>query len=345
MDGQVRYTPDTGWFGADNDITYVVSDGTDTDTGRLHVTTSAPGNRPPTAKHDEVTVAAVPANAVTIDVLANDSDLDGDALSIARVSGVEHGTVEIVGKRLVLHYPADFKGTVEFSYVASDGQAESTATVKATVTNDDPKAVDDVRKEPVRPGQAVTLDVLGNDTDPNGDALTLEGVGVPSRGTAEIVDGKVDYRADPRALSGPDTFTYVVRDARGGFALGNVTLTVTAGRPAPGRHPWPRVTGTPPRSPRGSPGTPTAAIQDHHHRPGRERHRRVLDAGRLRQAGQQLGVHAARHRRADRPRRQGRHPRQGARAAVRGRSPGLHGVPGRPAAQLGRVAVRHRPDR
>jgi len=74
----------------------------------------------------------------------------------------------------------------------------------------------------------VTLDVLGNDTDPNGDALTLVGVGVPSRGTAEIVDGKVVYHAAPRALSGPDSFTYVIRDARGDFALGHVTLTVTA---------------------------------------------------------------------------------------------------------------------
>ena len=154
----------------------------------------------------------------------------------------------------------------------------------------------DVRKEPVRPGQAVTLDVLGNDTDPNGDALTLVGVGVPSRGTAEIVDGKVVYHAAPRALSGPDSFSYVVRDARGAFALGNVTLTVTAvdlhlvviqGPSDDDRAELTaRVTGYP----------DGGQFSDHHHRPGRERHRRGLDAGGLRQGGQQLGVHADRHR-------------------------------------------------
>ena len=87
-DGQVVYRPEKAWFGADT-MTYVVSDGTDTATGTLHVSTRPRPNQPPTAVND-VLEKGVPAEVggyVRFDVLANDTDPDGDKLTIARVLG------------------------------------------------------------------------------------------------------------------------------------------------------------------------------------------------------------------------------------------------------------------
>ena len=121
-------------------MTYVVSDGTDTATGTLHVTTRPRPNRPPTAVNDvlEKGVPAKVGGSVRFDVLANDTDPDGDELTIARVLGDPNGTVAIDGHDLVFTYADDFAGAEEISYVATDGQYESTATLKLTVVNDAP---------------------------------------------------------------------------------------------------------------------------------------------------------------------------------------------------------------
>ena len=75
-------------------------------------------------------------------------------------------------------------------------------------------------------GDSATIDVLANDSDANGDALTLIGVSTPAKGTATIQGGAIVYTPDADAKAGPDTFTYTVRDARGGQATAQVRVTV-----------------------------------------------------------------------------------------------------------------------
>ena len=92
--------------------------------------------------------------------------------------------------------------------------------------NDAPVAKEDTRTEPVKVGDSATIAVLSNDDDANGDALTLIDVSTPAKGTATIQGGAIVYTPDADAKAGPDTFTYTVRDARGGQATAQVGVTV-----------------------------------------------------------------------------------------------------------------------
>lgn len=75
-------------------------------------------------------------------------------------------------------------------------------------------------------GGSVTLDVLANDSDPDGQALAVTGTSSPSSGTATVnPDGTVRYSA-PTSFSGVATFTYTVSDAVGGTATGTARVTV-----------------------------------------------------------------------------------------------------------------------
>ena len=91
------------------------------------------------------------------------------------------------------------------------------------VSNAAPVAVDDTAATPA--GDPVTIDVLANDTDPDGDAIAVSSVGAPAHGAAETVDGAVRY-TPVEGFAGEDTFTYTVSDGRGGTGTAVVTVTV-----------------------------------------------------------------------------------------------------------------------
>jgi len=88
-------------------------------------------NSSPAANDDAATTATgVP---VTINVLANDSDADGDALAIADVSAPQNGTAVISGNTVIFTPAAGFVGTDSFTYTINDGHG-GTATATATIT-------------------------------------------------------------------------------------------------------------------------------------------------------------------------------------------------------------------
>ena len=92
--------------------------------------------------------------------------------------------------------------------------------------NQPPVADDDFATTPE--GVSVLIDVLDGDTDPDGDALSIAGVGVPANGTATTEAGQV--RFTPTAgFTGTDGFTYTVTDGQGGTGQATVTVIVTAG--------------------------------------------------------------------------------------------------------------------
>lgn len=90
-------------------------------------------------------------------------------------------------------------------------------------TNGDPVAVDDAAE--TDHGVPVVVDVLANDSDPDGDSLGVEAVTQPTHGTASTDGTHVTYDPDP-AFSGSDAFTYTVSDGKGGLAEATVSVTV-----------------------------------------------------------------------------------------------------------------------
>ena len=185
-------------------------------------------NQAPNAANDVATTDE--DQAVTIDVLANDSDPDGDSLGVTAVSQPANGASEVNGDNTVTYFPnPGFIGTDAFTYSISDGRGGSaSATVSVTVqsTNQSPSATNDyaVTDEDV----AVTITVLANDSDPDGDSLTVSGVSQPANGSAVInADGSITYTPNNNFF-GTDAFTYTISDGRGGSASATVSVNVRA---------------------------------------------------------------------------------------------------------------------
>jgi hypothetical protein len=74
-------------------------------------------------------------------------------------------------------------------------------------------------------GVAVTINVLANDTDANGNPLTITSVSKPQHGTAVVNGTQVTYAPNP-AFAGVDTFSYFVSNGQGATAVGSVTVVV-----------------------------------------------------------------------------------------------------------------------
>jgi hypothetical protein len=234
VEGKVVYTPDRGWAG-DDTMKYVVSDGTDTATESLTVTTSKapPVNRDPVAQDDFADTGA--GQKVTVDVLANDTDPDGDDLTLKSVSDGDHGTALVEDGKVVYTPEKGWAGDDTVTYVVTDshgGQATGTLTVttaKEPPVNRAPLPQDDFADTGA--GQKVTVDVLANDTDPDGDELTLVSVGGAAHGTVTVVDGLVVYTPDS-GWTGDDSATYVVSDGAA-TATGKLTVTTSKAPPHP----------------------------------------------------------------------------------------------------------------
>ncbi|WP_459076303.1 tandem-95 repeat protein [Vibrio parahaemolyticus] len=172
-----------------------------------------PINDAPNAENDVITTEE--DTAVTIDVLVNDSDVEGDALSIQSASvPSEQGSVDIVDGKLVFTPAENFNGEATITYIVTDGDLTDEAKVSVTVTpvNDSPVAVDDTTS--IQEDTAVTIDVLTNDTDVDGDKLSIESASVPKeQGTVEVVDGKLVF-TPAENFNGDAEVTYTVTDGQ-----------------------------------------------------------------------------------------------------------------------------------
>ncbi|HCM1066110.1 TPA: tandem-95 repeat protein, partial [Vibrio parahaemolyticus] len=174
-DGTVTYTPDDNYVGKDT-FTYVVTSGGVSESTTVEVNVT-PVNDAPVAKDDIATTQE--DTAVIIDVLPNDSDVDGDKLSIQSASvPKEQGTVEVVDGKLVFTPAENFNGDAEITYTVTDGQLTDEAKVTVTVNpvNDAPTikvdAVESITEDAVSTDTVIaTLEVA--DTDTPEDQLTV----------------------------------------------------------------------------------------------------------------------------------------------------------------------------
>ncbi|SNY04806.1 Ig-like domain-containing protein [Paractinoplanes atraurantiacus] len=218
---KITYTPGAGFHGTDA-FDYTLSDGLDTSTATVTVGVV---NSPPIARPESV--ATDTDTPVIIEVLANDEDPNGDALSLSGFTAAAHGTVDRDSDDTVVYTPsAGFYGIDAFTYTIEDtGRLAVSATVTITVRNAAPIAEDDAFV--VRPEIVTEVDVLANDHDPNiGQPLAVSSVGPAAEGTAALTaDGTVTYRADADS-PGTDTFTYVLTDDWGRTGTATVHIAV-----------------------------------------------------------------------------------------------------------------------
>lgn len=148
----------------------------------------------------------------TIDVLANDTDVDGDTLSLLTASST-HGQVAIQDNQLVYEPIVNFNGSDVITYTVTDGEATATTKVNLSVmpTQDPPYTMDDRVTAPTN--STIEIDVLKNDTDVDGDTLQVISLSDVVSGTAEIAPGgtAVYFTPEPTAV-GIAQFRYEATD-------------------------------------------------------------------------------------------------------------------------------------
>ncbi|MDH3710664.1 MAG: Ig-like domain-containing protein, partial [Cyclobacteriaceae bacterium] len=237
-DGSFTYTPPSGFIGTDT-FTYTISDGngnTDTATVTIIITESANSN-PDAVDDNYVTEINTPIAGTAPGVLINDSDPEGDDLTVIAfdATSTQGGTVNVNPDGSFTYTPpTDFVGTDTFTYTISDGNGGTdTATVTIVVSdpnpNTDPDAVDDEYETDMdTPLTIEAPGVLINDSDPEGDELTViefDGTSIQG-GTVEMnPDGSFTY-TPPAGFVGTDTFTYTISDGNGGSDTATVTIIV-----------------------------------------------------------------------------------------------------------------------
>ena len=241
-DDFITYTPNPNFSGKDV-FSYQIKDGKggSADT-KVELTVKAVKavNKLPIAIDDSATTDQV--TPVNIKVLANDSDPDGDPLILTVLTnGVggkaeinDNGTVDKTDDFITYQPNGKFTGPDSFTYQIDDGHGGTAkATVKLTVNsvNKLPIAIDD--SAVVNQDSTVAIDVLSNDSDPDGNPLTLSIGTNPLHGKALVrngisgtaIGGAIVYTPDPK-FSGKDALTYQISDGQGGTATANVNLTV-----------------------------------------------------------------------------------------------------------------------
>ena len=173
--------------------------------------------------------------SVNVPVLGNDTDPDGDTLTVTGASDGSNGTVTINANGKPVYTPnTNFHGTDSFTYDISDGNGGAdTATVTVTVNsvNDAPNAVNN--NASTNENTSVEVFALANDTDVDGDTLTVTGATNGSNGTVSINGSGNPVYSPNFNFSGIDSFTYDISDGIGGVDTATVTVTVNSVNSAP----------------------------------------------------------------------------------------------------------------
>ena len=225
------YIPNANFSGIDS-FTFKTNDSiSDSNIATVSVIVTAVNDAPIANGQNKVT-----NEDTSVDITLSATDVDGDSLTYLIVDGASHGTVTLGSTINIATYTptANYSGTDSFTFKTNDSTVDSnTATVTITVNaiNDLPVAIADT--DTTSEDTQVTTNVLSNDSDVDGDTLTVIGVTDPSNGTAVINDNtNVTYTPNEN-FNGVDIYTYTISDGNGGTDTATVTITVNAVNDAP----------------------------------------------------------------------------------------------------------------
>jgi large repetitive protein len=228
--GAFSYRPTPNFAGTD-EFTYRVFDGELASNTVAAVITVFAQNDAPLAQNDAYSVApGQPLNVnSTQGLLANDSDIDGDPLTVELVDSPLRGQVQANANGAFVYLPeAGFVGTDVFRYAATDQAARSVASVLIRVGQSG-------NRPPVAAGEQFAIDedtalrsadvglLTTNDIDPDGDPLSVILTTGPANGTLTLDGAAFSYQPNPNVF-GPDRFSYSVSD--GEFTVGPVVAEI-----------------------------------------------------------------------------------------------------------------------
>jgi outer membrane protein OmpA-like peptidoglycan-associated protein len=179
-------------------------------------------NRCPVLADDTATAVA---NAATlINVLGNDSDPDGTALTLQSITQPANGTAIISGGRVSYTPRAGFSGSDSFTYTATDGTCARTANVRVTVSAPVVAPTCTADFYVVSGLLPAELPVLSNDRS-SAPPLSIVSVTQPTLAGATVtINANNTLTFRPPGPFATTTFTYTARDAAGGTCVGTVTL-------------------------------------------------------------------------------------------------------------------------
>lgn len=236
VNGQYTYTPAANYNGIDS-FSYVLCDGgipNLCDTATVYINTT-PVNDAPVANDDNNTTSL--NTAVTGDAKPNDSDVDGPSATYSLASAPVHGALVLTDSGTYLYTPSiDFVGCDTAMISLCDGGIPnlcdtSLLVICTTSGNVAPGAGDDYGQTLINTG--VTINVLANDTDVNGNIDSLPTVlSDPKYGTLiENADGSITYTPSTD-FTGIDTFSYIICDGGTPVLCDTAQVFVTVVRPA-----------------------------------------------------------------------------------------------------------------
>ena len=260
-DGTVTYSPAAN-FSGDELFTYIVTDGTTQVTSTLTVPVAAGVNDAPVTTADTEEITEDTTTATSIAVLTNDTDPEGDTISLTNVAvttttptfGTGPGTVTVNGNFVDYTPAAGFVGTEVITYTVTDNDAggggsnpltaTGTLTVNVTNINDAPVVTDPATNTTAESTQTTLAITTGNTyvTDAESDTLTITAANISSGdtlGTVDFSDGNNILYTPSTNFNGTTVIAYTINDDGTSIvsgvttadplsAAGQVTVTVTA---------------------------------------------------------------------------------------------------------------------
>jgi hypothetical protein len=188
-------------------------------------------NTPPVANPQNVSTAEDTPRPITL----TGSDADNNPLTFRVIAGPAHGVLTGTVPNLTYSPATNYFGSDSFTFVANDGRADSpaaTVSINVMPANDPPIANNN--SAVTAKNTPVSISVLANDSDAEGNLLSVSSVTQPQHGTASNEITHVVY-SPATGYSGADSFTYTVADGQGGFGTATVTVNVTNGSADPGQ--------------------------------------------------------------------------------------------------------------
>jgi gliding motility-associated-like protein/uncharacterized repeat protein (TIGR01451 family) len=233
-DGSFRYAPVANFNGSVSFVYRACDASGACDTAEVNITVNNVNDAPLAGNDAYNTNEDVPLTIAAAGVLANDTDIDGNALSAAVITAPATGTLALNANGSFVYTPVpNFNGVARFTYrVCDNGTPQLCDTAEVTITirpvNDTVIAGNDTYTTPEDVPLTVTVpEVLINDTDPDGDPLTVTLIRATTQGS-EIVNEEGNFVYVPNAnYNGADTFVYRVCDPYGACDTAIAVINIT----------------------------------------------------------------------------------------------------------------------